>query len=576
MNLIYDRTAADVERALALAKKAEAGTLTDAEKTEWLAGMKGCYNAADMNRVEAAVKQLAAELNAAGYPAAVEPVLKGGSRLPSGYTQLEYIQSSGTQYIDTGASFSNGVRVETKFNLTSIATSSKKTPIFGAINASEPYGRDYLSVDSSKNFEIGGGAGYRYFKNNTIATNVDYEVEASNIPGQETLIVNGELYESTGGQAYATPFTDLPLYLFRVNTTNEAWFENASMKLYYAKFYDDKNVLVRNFTPCKNPSGEVGLYDYVTKAFYGNVGGGSLPDGYTELKYLQSSGTQYINTNFKPNGQSRIVMDCAPTSISSTFCFYCARSAASATVSDTNTLFFASNAYRGDYYGQSASTSGHYGANTRIVIDNNKGNIKIGNYSISNSPVSTSSPMPWILMASAKNSGSAVDTSSLGNYASMKLYSCKIYNNGTLVRDFIPAKNSSGTIGLYDIVNGAFYANAGSGTFTAGADIVGFTAGAEIGALEDREWRESDIVRLSQWTTYLDNVQKLRDAYYTLAETGALPKPEDKLGYVGANTVEKILADIDLLIGWMKSSYRRCGTFQSGNNAAHLPLKGSA
>lgn len=194
----------------------------------------------------------------------------------------------------------------------------------------------------------------------------------------------------------------------------------------------------------------------------------TLPSGYTQLEYIQSSGTQYINTNFKPNGQSRIVMDCAPTSISSTFCFYCARSAASATVSDTNTLFFASNAYRGDYYGQSASTSGYYGANTRIVIDNNKGNIKIGNYSISNSPVSTSSPMPWILMASAKSSGSAVDTSSLGNYASMKLYSCKIYNNGTLVRDLVPAKNSSGTIGLYDIVNGAFYANAGSGTFTAG------------------------------------------------------------------------------------------------------------
>ena len=73
MNLIYDRTAEDVERALALAKKAEAGTLTDAEKTEWLAGMKGCYNATDMNRVEAAVQTLAAELNAAGYTVEIVP-----------------------------------------------------------------------------------------------------------------------------------------------------------------------------------------------------------------------------------------------------------------------------------------------------------------------------------------------------------------------------------------------------------------------------------------------------------------------------------------------------------------------
>lgn len=92
---------------------------------------------------------------------------------------------------------------------------------------------------------------------------------------------------------------------------------------------------------------------------------------------------------------------------------------------------------------------------------------------------------------------------------------------------------------------------------------------------EDREWQEGDIVRRAQWSTYLENVQRLRDAYYTLAETGELPAPDDKLDYVGANNIEKVLADIDLLIDCMKSSYRRCGTFRAGNNAAHLPLKGS-
>lgn len=91
-----------------------------------------------------------------------------------------------------------------------------------------------------------------------------------------------------------------------------------------------------------------------------------------------------------------------------------------------------------------------------------------------------------------------------------------------------------------------------------------------------QSFAETDIVRLSQWRQYLANVQALQDAYYTLAETGELPGAEDRLDYIGANTIEKILADIDLLIGWMKSSYRRCGTFQAGNNAAHLPLKGSA
>lgn len=83
---------------------------------------------------------------------------------------------------------------------------------------------------------------------------------------------------------------------------------------------------------------------------------------------------------------------------------------------------------------------------------------------------------------------------------------------------------------------------------------------------EDREWQEGDIVRRAQWTTYLDNVQRLRDAYYTLAETGELPAPGDKLKYTGANTIEKVLADIDLLLDGMKSIYRRAGTFTAGGS----------
>ena len=89
------------------------------------------------------------------------------------------------------------------------------------------------------------------------------------------------------------------------------------------------------------------------------------------------------------------------------------------------------------------------------------------------------------------------------------------------------------------------------------------------------DWVNGDVMKLSDWTQYLANVQALRDAFYTLAETGELPAATDKLGWQGANMIEKILADIDLLIGWMKSSYRRCGTFNSGENSTTLPLKGS-
>jgi len=67
LELIYDRTTDDAAEALRLARKAFAGTLTDEEKNVWLAGLKGAYNAADMNRVAAAVSTLSGLLNEAGY-----------------------------------------------------------------------------------------------------------------------------------------------------------------------------------------------------------------------------------------------------------------------------------------------------------------------------------------------------------------------------------------------------------------------------------------------------------------------------------------------------------------------------
>lgn len=62
MDLITDRTQADVNRVKEIAQKAKNGTWTAEERAMWLAGMKGAYNYTDLNRVEAAVRELAAIL----------------------------------------------------------------------------------------------------------------------------------------------------------------------------------------------------------------------------------------------------------------------------------------------------------------------------------------------------------------------------------------------------------------------------------------------------------------------------------------------------------------------------------
>jgi hypothetical protein len=48
-------------------------------------------------------------------------------------------------------------------------------------------------------------------------------------------------------------------------------------------------------------------------------------------------------------------------------------------------------------------------------------------------------------------------------HAPMKLYSLKIWDDGTLVRDFVPCTDENGKPGLYDTVNGQMYYNMAGG-----------------------------------------------------------------------------------------------------------------
>lgn len=73
LNLITNRTQADVDRVATLTARVSAGTATDAEKTEWASDLKGAYNASDLNRVGAAVSYVAGRLNGYGYAVAVSP-----------------------------------------------------------------------------------------------------------------------------------------------------------------------------------------------------------------------------------------------------------------------------------------------------------------------------------------------------------------------------------------------------------------------------------------------------------------------------------------------------------------------
>lgn len=78
--------------------------------------------------------------------------------------------------------------------------------------------------------------------------------------------------------------------------------------------------------------------------------------------------------------------------------------------------------------------------------------IQDGNANWANAPTN----VPYYLFKDPDHSGAI----------NIRIYYAKIWDDGTLVRDFIPAvRNDDGVIGMYDQVNDVFYANDGTGSF---------------------------------------------------------------------------------------------------------------
>ena len=382
--------------------------------------------------------------------------------LPSGYKRLEYIQSTGTQYINTNVAPDNTTGYQIDFQLTE--ASANDLTLMG-------------SLDPNICF-IGGNSQFQYaFKSGT-GTSGSF---GSNDTLRHTWELNfqNSLVASLDGVQKSltnvTIFNSKTAYIFATHYTNPVVYGLISAKVYSAKISVGSNI-VRNFIPCMNADGEIGLYDLVGKQFYGNAGTGTFTAGpaiaisvalsdIRELEYIESSGTQYVNTGFKPNNNSRVVLDFEPTvAYSSIVGIFGTRDANSGTAANMFVFWNnGANTFRTDYFGtQKTMTVSTLLA--RQTVDKDKNVTTIGSVSVSNT-VSTGQCSNNLYLFCTNNAGTAQ------YFAKLKLYSCQIYDNGTIIRDYIPAKLSDGTVGLYDKLNGLLYINAGTGTFISGGYI---------------------------------------------------------------------------------------------------------
>lgn len=183
-----------------------------------------------------------------------------------------------------------------------------------------------------------------------------------------------------------------------------------------------------------------------------------LPKGYTELSYIQSNGTQYIDTGFKHNQNTRIVMDAQVVAKPSSHAWLF--EGRDSTSSNAKSLMLLSGSNWYGYYNTSTTRKKIAGVGVldRLAVDYNKNVLTVNGTSYTWTEETFQSATNLVFFASNTNGG-------ISAYVSARMYSCQIYDNGVLVRDFVPCLSDADGIGLYDLIGGKFYGNAGTGAF---------------------------------------------------------------------------------------------------------------
>lgn len=188
-----------------------------------------------------------------------------------------------------------------------------------------------------------------------------------------------------------------------------------------------------------------------------------LPEGYTQLKYIEGTGTQYVDTGFKPNQDTRLILDIDIASQSYPIALLGARDKDTSSGQSFVMFLMTASQFRTDF--GSATVNADISTVGRFLIDKNKNICTINGTEYINTPETFQSSYTLSLLT--ENDVGGYDT----RITNGKIYFCQIYDNGTLVRDYIPCINDSGVVGLYDLVNGVFYGDASGGTFIAGEEV---------------------------------------------------------------------------------------------------------
>lgn len=262
----------------------------------------------------------------------------------------------------------------------------------------------------------------------------------------------------------------------------------------------------------------------------------NIPVEYQEVEYIQTTGTQFIDTGFKPTPLTKTRMEWMFTSTTVQQRVFAVAQSGTGLIYQmyANGAFGMGVAYQ-DNTGQWTNANTTITANEKMIYELDGKNKKatgyrgdgtqVGTRNLSSYTATQVATYPLHLMAEAKTDGTGAR-----NYSTGRFYSCKIWDDDVLVRDFVPCyRKTDGTAGLYDKVNGVFYENAGTGVFT---------VGAKTGTDVDND-RIADIV--------ITDIKLTIDGGLTEVLKGVAPD-ETKTNYALAGGIKKTIYNTEIKV----------------------------
>jgi hypothetical protein len=181
---------------------------------------------------------------------------------------LQYVESTGSQYVNTIMLAPNISRIDMDFEVKEV-TGSWATICYTENNKS-PWQGFGLRVNTSKmlSFSNGDSAGVAPV---TAEVGTRYKAECRYSEG--TVVLNGISYSIGTGT-----IINNNLYMFASNQAGSV-VQYGKIRLYRFKLYDKNGKLVRDYAPCEDKAGVICLRDLVSESYVYASGSGTLVGG---------------------------------------------------------------------------------------------------------------------------------------------------------------------------------------------------------------------------------------------------------------------------------------------------------